>query len=237
MLQNIASQNGSSSQPRHLPDGKETGDLFRQPHDKKVQLGMALDEIPRVLRRLDLPKGASPPTGGGGSSTMGRPYALTFRTVAASSRWNEQALRNLFRRGLHEELQMEHCETTPSHCTRSSRLSAGWITSNGSVDTPIASLPPSFVDRSESESEPMEVGSTRFPTAERPCRRQLGLCPYCGQEGHQLQWCLLHSTYLHIRYGHKTQVSFLSIEILSKQLEAGVFPIELNFYGMVCLFM
>jgi hypothetical protein len=30
-------------------------------------------------------------------------YALTFRTVAASSGWNEPALRTLFRRGLREE--------------------------------------------------------------------------------------------------------------------------------------
>lgn len=34
-------------------------------------------------------------------------YALTFRTVAASSGWNEPALRSLFRRGLREEVQME----------------------------------------------------------------------------------------------------------------------------------
>ena len=41
--------------------------------------------------------------------------------------------------------------------------------------------------------------------------------------------------YLHIRYGHKTQASLLSLEFLSKQLEAGLSPIELHFYGMVCL--
>ena len=41
-------------------------------------------------------------------------------------------------------------------------------------------------------------------------------------------------TYLHVRYGHKTQASLLS---LSNQLEVGLSPIELNFYGMVCLSM
>ena len=36
-------------------------------------------------------------------------------------------------------------------------------------------------------------------------------------------------------YGHKTQASLLSLEFLSKQLEAGLSPIELHFHGMVCL--
>lgn len=34
-------------------------------------------------------------------------YPLTFRTVAASSGWNEPALRTLFRRGLCEKVQTE----------------------------------------------------------------------------------------------------------------------------------
>jgi hypothetical protein len=38
-----------------------------------------------------------------------------------------------------------------------------------------------------------------------------------------------------LRYGHKTQASLLSLEFLSKQLEAGLSLIELHFYGMVCL--
>ena len=42
-------------------------------------------------------------------------------------------------------------------------------------------------------------------------------------------------TYLHVRYGHKTQASYLSLDFLSKQLEAGLSPIELHFYGMACL--
>lgn len=33
----------------------------------------------------------------------------------------------------------------------------------------------------------MEVGATRLPVAERRHLRQVGLCPYCGQEGHELQ--------------------------------------------------
>lgn len=45
-------------------------------------------------------------------------YALTFRTVAASRRWNEPALRTLFRQGLHEEVQTELACHHPgrTHC-------------------------------------------------------------------------------------------------------------------------
>jgi hypothetical protein len=39
-------------------------------------------------------------------------------------------------------------------------------------------------------------------------------------------------TYLHVRYGHKTQASLLSLEFISKQLEAGLSPVELNCYGI-----
>ena len=40
-----------------------------------------------------------------------------------------------------------------------------------------------------------------------------------------------------LRYGHKTQASLLSLEFLSKQLEAGLSPMELHFYRMLCLSM
>ena len=38
---------------------------------------------------------------------MAADYTLTFRTVAASSGWNEPVLSTLFRRGLPEEVQTE----------------------------------------------------------------------------------------------------------------------------------
>ena len=48
---------------------------------------------------------------------------------------------------------------------------------------------PSFGKCSGSEPEPMEVEVTHLPPAERRRRIQLGQCLYCGQVGHQLQWC------------------------------------------------
>ncbi|CDQ61741.1 unnamed protein product [Oncorhynchus mykiss] len=44
-------------------------------------------------------------------------------------------------------------------------------------------------------------------------------------------------TYLHLCCIHKMQASLLSLEFLSKQLKAGHSPIELHFYGIVCLSM
>ena len=41
-------------------------------------------------------------------------------------------------------------------------------------------------------------------------------------------------TYRQVRYSHKTLASLLSLEFLSKLLEAGFSPIELHFYGIVC---
>ena len=48
---------------------------------------------------------------------------------------------------------------------------------------------------------------------------------------------LLYIPTVHIRYGHKTQASLLSLEFLTKQFKAGLSPIKQHFYGMVCLSM
>ena len=94
-------------------------------------------------------------------------YALTFQTVAAANGWNEPALCTLFRGGLREEVQTElACEDD-----------------NLSLDVLIAmaicldnlhwehryprQFSPSLSDHSVSDSEPLEVGVTRLPVAER----------------------------------------------------------------------
>lgn len=47
----------------------EQGDQLRRHHNQLAQLGRVVDEVLRVLQRLDLLQEASPPTSGG-SSTM-----------------------------------------------------------------------------------------------------------------------------------------------------------------------
>ncbi|KAM9518721.1 uncharacterized protein ACWYII_045000 isoform 1-T1 [Salvelinus alpinus] len=75
-----------------------------------------------------------------------------------------------------------HAETTLSPWTHSSRWPSIWITFFGSVGTPIR-LSPSFVDRSESEPEPMEVGATCLPAAERRRRHSWGSFPIAVKRG------------------------------------------------------
>eukprot|EP00063_Salmo_salar_P027264 XP_014002099.1 PREDICTED: pollen-specific leucine-rich repeat extensin-like protein 1 [Salmo salar] len=94
-------------------------------------------------RALEAERGVSAYSNYGRNDQNAAEYTLTFQTVAASSGWNEPALRTLFRRGLREKVQ------TQLAC-RDDNLSL----------------------------EP-----------EQRRRKQLGLCPYCGQGGHQLQQC------------------------------------------------
>ena len=102
-------------------------------------------------------------------------YALTFRTMAASSGLNEPALRILFRRRLCKQLQTELACRNDSHSLDA--LTAMTI----HLDNLLCErgdphcLSPSSFGRPETEPEPMEVGSTNLPAAE------LGHCPYCGQ--------------------------------------------------------
>lgn len=90
-------------------------------------------------------------------------YVLTFRTVAASSQWNEPVLRTLFRRGLRKEVQTELA-------CRDDNLSLDvLIVMAIRLDYLLWEhrcphhFSPSLSEHSVSEPEPMEVGVTRFP--------------------------------------------------------------------------
>jgi hypothetical protein len=77
-----------------------------------------------------------------------------------------------------------------------------------------------------------------------PCREDSGSSGRVGGRGgvalHDLaptylsDLVLPYILYLQVRYSPKT---LLSLEFLSKQLEAELSPIGLHFYGMVCLSM
>ena len=109
----------------------EQEDLLRQQHDQLAQLVTAIGEVyHRCPRGWDTVEPVSQPIqqsvqvssvqGGLRSSTRdggecllhlrqegqtSADYTLIFRTVAASCRWTELALRTLFQRGLREEFQ------------------------------------------------------------------------------------------------------------------------------------
>ena len=104
-----------------------------------------------------------------------------------SIRWNDLALSTLFRRGLRKEVQTELA-------CRDDNLSLDALHLDNLLRERRHShrFSPSLSEHFGSEPEPMEVGVTRLPAAERRIWRQLGLCLYCGQGGHQLQrWPVL----------------------------------------------
>ena len=126
-------------------------------------------------------------------------YAITFRTLAADSGWNEPALISAFYDGLSDLLKdglatletpndletfvslaiqldnrLRECHRTQPHVRRS-------------ADVPAPSWSP--VSTTSSDPEPMLIGGTHLSQAERDRRRREGLCYYCGKAGHLRTSC------------------------------------------------
>ncbi|KAK3545820.1 hypothetical protein QTP70_015261, partial [Hemibagrus guttatus] len=125
-------------------------------------------------------------------------YALQFRTLAAKSGWNEQALLAAYCQGLNPQVRlhlaayedtiglewliqlsicvaarMQSCVTEPQdqspHSTWRDR------------PTPVSSPEPA--------PEPMHLGASHLTPAERQRRLTRNLCLYCGAPGHALPEC------------------------------------------------
>lgn len=119
-------------------------------------------------------------------------YALTFRTKAAASGWNEAALLTAFRNGLRPELQKElacrdddlSLDSLISLAIRLDHL----LRERQRLPEP---APTTLHNRTRdvAESEPMQLGSTRLSAAERRARLAEGRCLYCGELGHTLSVC------------------------------------------------
>ncbi|ROL53350.1 Sterile alpha and TIR motif-containing protein 1 [Anabarilius grahami] len=125
-------------------------------------------------------------------------YALQFRTLAAISGWNEQALITTFRQGLEpwvrlhlaayeDSIGLEKFIQLAIRCT--TRMHACLQEHQGQ------SLSTSLLCRSEPVSspepanEPMEVENSRLTPSERQRRLTLNLCLYCGAPGHAISAC------------------------------------------------
>uniref|UniRef100_A0A3B1JZA6 ribonuclease H n=1 Tax=Astyanax mexicanus TaxID=7994 RepID=A0A3B1JZA6_ASTMX len=130
-------------------------------------------------------------------------YALEFRTVAASSGWNNSALINVYRNVLNSDIQKElACRdddlTLDQLISLSIRLDQ--LLSRRPKQTP-RSLPapapvvnislPAPEASAHYYSEPMEVQKTRLSMTERQRRLRLHLCLYCGGPGHLIADCEL----------------------------------------------
>ncbi|KAI2646962.1 Transposon Tf2-9 polyprotein [Labeo rohita] len=123
-------------------------------------------------------------------------YSVRFRTLAASSGWNERALLTTYRQGLEPNLRMmlvphddsmglERFIQMTIRCA--ARISSY---SNSSMSTGCASpSPPADHSPPEQPPEPMQVDSRRLTHQERQRRLSMGLCLYCGQSSHQIRDC------------------------------------------------
>ncbi len=109
-----------------------------------------------------------------GSSTTSD-YTLQFRTLAATSGWNEAALHCAYRQGL-----------DPRICAQKTTRISQWLSACQPDEA--AHQPASFTSGSP-VPEPMQLDSTRLTHAERARRLTAGLCLYCAAPGHFINPC------------------------------------------------
>ncbi|KAI2660671.1 Transposon Tf2-6 polyprotein [Labeo rohita] len=103
-------------------------------------------------------------------------YALTFRTLAAQSGWNDGPLKLHYRKGLNPDLQVELA------CRDEGLPLEQFIDLSIRVDNIMrARHATSVVDTTP---EPMQIGTTKLSSEERERRLRSNLCLYCGQPGH-----------------------------------------------------
>ncbi|KAL0146621.1 hypothetical protein M9458_057961 [Cirrhinus mrigala] len=117
-------------------------------------------------------------------------YTLCFRTLAAASGWNETALLGAYRQGLNPEIRAAMAlyddsiglETFLQSTTRVSQRLAAY-------QPPVTAPQSASVAACTPVPEPMQMDSTRLSRTERNRRITLGLCLYCGQNGHLIHNC------------------------------------------------
>lgn len=144
-------------------------------------------------------------------------HAIRFRTLAAESKWNDEALVDTFWMSLSEDIkdrltmvdlpktfedlvdlaikidnrlqERERFRGTTGHEGRQ-RWSQNSSTTLPGVGTPLVHRP-SYPGPtpSGSQEEPMQLGRTRLSPDERRRRHREGLCLYCGGTGHFLAGC------------------------------------------------
>ncbi|KAL0149815.1 hypothetical protein M9458_054863 [Cirrhinus mrigala] len=124
-------------------------------------------------------------------------YALRFRSLAASSGWNERSLITTYRQGLEPSLRLHlsaYDDTIGLECfiqlsIRVANRIRGCMEGSSCQNPTLQLRQPELPSPPEPAVEPMQIDYSRLSSTER--RRQLtqGLCLYCGQNGHVLQTC------------------------------------------------
>ena len=147
-------------------------------------------------------------------------YASEFRQIACDVSWDEQALCDHFRRGLHNEVktplklpgahlvaqlifQDVQCDNLLFELHQEERGTRGYQSSSrkASLARPYVSVSPPTPSPNDTSTTmevdshtPMEMDHARFQpltNAQRQHRRNNDLCLYCGNPGHVIPHCLV----------------------------------------------
>ncbi|KAL0188441.1 hypothetical protein M9458_015540, partial [Cirrhinus mrigala] len=121
-----------------------------------------------------------------GSSSVNK-YTLHFRTLATASGWNEIVLLGTYRQGLNPEIRAamalyDDSIGLESFLQRTTRVSQRLAACQPPPQ-------PASMAASYPVPEPMQVDTTRLSRTERNHRISLGLCLYCGNQGHLIRNC------------------------------------------------
>lgn len=123
-------------------------------------------------------------------------YAIQFRTVAATSGWNDEALTVCFHKGLSEVIQDKLATRVPSDDLESliklasrihQRLIERELNQRSRTITPISPIPESLALSPLAPPEPIQTG--RISQAERDRRMREHCCLYCSKPGHFCSSC------------------------------------------------
>jgi len=127
-------------------------------------------------------------------------YALQFRTLAAASGWNEQAMITTYRQGLdpHVRLHLAAYEDSIG-LEKFIQLSIRFATRmqlcleehQGQPLFPSTLRQPESVSSPEPANDSMQIEHSRLSSAERQRRLAQNLCLYCGGAGHYISECPL----------------------------------------------
>ncbi|KAL0156949.1 hypothetical protein M9458_048195 [Cirrhinus mrigala] len=118
-------------------------------------------------------------------------YALSFRTLAAQSDWNDGPLKLHYRKGLNADLQVELAcrdEGLPLEQYIDLSIRVDNIMRSRKPNRQFVTLPPPM-SVADAAHEPMQIGATKLSIEERERRLRGNLCLYCGQPGHIRATC------------------------------------------------
>ncbi len=117
-------------------------------------------------------------------------YTLQFRTLAATSGWNEAALLGAYRQGLDPSIRAQIAIFDDSVGLESFMLKANRIAQRLSAcQTAEAAHQPASPANGSPVPEPMQVDTARLSSQERARRMAAGLCLYCALADHFIRSC------------------------------------------------